>query len=169
MTFQIISDCDNILSELSKFSNEILFLGEPIADQRIVEFEKQIGFKLSPDFKYILTKHNSFSLSGTEVLGLDKKLRGSSLDSVYFFEHGEVGNAMPKEFSPFSPDGAGNHYCLDLSRLEDNLCPVVFWQRDYLYLDKEDVETCYNNFIEWIKEVMIEWTLEDTNYDGSKK
>ena len=169
MTQQIISECDNILNQLCKFSDKILFLGDPITDNRLLEFESKIGFELPLDFKYILSNHNSFSLSGTEVLGLDIRFRGSSLENVYDFEHLEVDNPMLKEFLPFSPDGFGNQYCLDLSRLDNYLCPVIFWQHDYLYADKDDVETCNTSFIEWVKEVMIDWALEDSNYDCSKK
>jgi cell wall assembly regulator SMI1 len=160
---------DDILKELYKFSEEILFLGEPITDKRLLEFEKQIGFHLPVDFKYILTKHNSFSLAGTEVLGLDERFKDASLDKVFHFEHEEVVNPMFPEYVPFSPDGGGNHYCLDVSRLVDNKCPVVFWQHDYSYSNKGEVETCNDSFIDWIKEVMIGWTLEDFNYDGSER
>jgi cell wall assembly regulator SMI1 len=168
-TQQVISACNEILKELSKFSEDILFLGEPITDKRIIEFEKQIGFALPLDFKYLLSIHNSFSLSGTGVLGIGEEFRGASLENVYQFEHKEVGNPMLAEFLPFSPDGAGNHYCLDLSRLNQDLCPVVFWQHDYEYSGKEDVETCNANFFEWIQEVMIDEWLEEINYDGSDK
>ena len=165
MIQQIISECDNILNQLNKFSDNILFLGDPITDNRLIEFERKVGFELPIDFKYILSIHNGFSLSGTEVLGLDKRFRGSSLENIYDFEHLEVSNPMPKEFLPFSPDGAGNHYCLDLSRLVNYLCPVIFWQHNTLYSAKDDIETCNNNFIEWIREVMINWFLEENNYD----
>ena len=169
MTQQIIAECDKILNQLYKFSDHILFLGDPIIDKRLIEFEIKIGFELPLDFKYILALHNSFSLSGTEVLGLDKKSIDPSLENVYDFEHTEVGNPMLKEFLPFSPDGAGNYYCLDLSRLENYLCPVIFWQHDYHYSNKDDVETCNNSFVDWVREVMVEWALEFTNYDGSEK
>ncbi len=155
MTQKIISECDNILNELCKFSDTTLFLGDPISDNRLLEFESKIGFELPVDFKYILSIHNSFSLSGTEVFGVDKRFGGSSLENVYDLEHLEVDNPLLKEFLPFSPDGFGNHYCLDLSRLDNYLCPVVFWQHDYIYVDKDDVETCSTSFIEWVKEVMI--------------
>jgi hypothetical protein len=32
-----------------------------------------------------------------------------------------------------------------------------------------EVETCNQSFTEWIDEVMIEWTLEEYNYDGTEK
>jgi hypothetical protein len=88
------------------------------------------------------------------------------LDNLYRIEHFEVGNPMPLEFFPFSPDGGGNHYCFDLSNHDDK---VYFWQHDYEYADKTEVECCNNSFYEWIQEVLIDWTLEDYNYDGSEK
>lgn len=74
---------------------------------------------------------------------------------------------MPLEFLPFSSDGRGNHYCLDLSRLKGGSCPVIFWQWDFQYPNIEAVETCNESFYDWLDEVMIGWTLEEYNYDGS--
>jgi cell wall assembly regulator SMI1 len=169
MTSSIIYKSDETLKELQKFSDDLLDLGETITDSRLDEFEAKIGYKLPLDFRYILIKHNSFSLAGTQVYGLDKSFRGTSLDKVYQFEHEEVEDPMFKEFLPFSPDGRGNHYCFDLSKLENDICPVVFWQHDYHYSDKDDVETCNNSFIEWVNEVVIAWALEEMNYDGTEK
>jgi hypothetical protein len=76
---------------------------------------------------------------------------------------------MLRQLLPFSPDGAGNHYCLNLSKLQNGLAPVVFWQHDAQYNNEDELETCNPNFYEWVKEVMIDWTCEDTNYDGSDK
>ncbi len=165
----IISKCDKVLKELYKFSDSIITLGNPILDNRLEEFEKQIGLTLPFDFKFILTKHNYIALNGDEVFGIGKEYGNMSIENVYIFEHEEVGNPMFKELVPFSSDGYGNHYCLDLSELKNKECPVVFWQHDCSYSDRKDIEICNKNFVEWIKEVMIEWTLEDTNYDGSEK
>jgi cell wall assembly regulator SMI1 len=164
----IYKQCNLILNEINLFSKEMVYLGPPIEDNRVEIFEKQIGFNLPSDFKYIIKIHNGISLAGTQFLGIDKELRGSSLEQVYKFEHFEVTNKMPVEFMPFSPDGAGNHYCLNLNKMKENLCPVVFWQSDLNYNNNE-VEECNNTFIEWLKEVMIEWTLDDYNYDGTEK
>ncbi|MCP2045213.1 SMI1/KNR4 family protein [Pontibacter sp. HSC-36F09] len=158
---EIEQQCEKVLGSLYQFSKNLLDLGELIPDNRLSEFENQIGFKLPFDFSYILTKYNYFSLAGTEVLGIGIEFKEESLDKVYRFEHDGAGNTMPKEFLPFSPDGRGNYYCLDLSRMENSLCPVVFWQHDFTYSKKEEVETCNEKFIDWVEEVMIEWTLED--------
>ncbi|QOW10077.1 SMI1/KNR4 family protein [Kaistella flava (ex Peng et al. 2021)] len=166
---EIIEKCNKTLEELYKFSTDILYLGEDIRDSRIENLEEEIGFKLPKDFIYIIKKHNGITLAGTEVYGLSVDLKGNSLDAIYKFEHFEVENIMPKNFFPFSPDGQGNHYCLDLSKLENNTCPVLFWQWDFEYENLEDVEVCNDNFIDWVQEVMIKWTLQTYNYNGTEK
>lgn len=164
-----IGKCDEVLQELYMFSTDILFLGKPIADDRLKGLETYIGYRLPLDFIYILQKHNSFSLLGSLVYGVGQELGEASLDRIYHFEHKEVDNPMFPELLPFSPDGGGNHYCFDLSKIQDGLSPVVFWQHDFPYRDKDDIEVCNANFVDWIQEVIIDWTLEDTNYDGSLK
>lgn len=165
---EIINNCNLILQELNKFSNDLILLGNEIIDDRLEKFEKNIGYELPRDFKYIIKKHNGISLDGTQFYGFSNKLRNNSLEKKYIFEHNNVENKMPLEFLPFSPDGRGNHYCIDLSKLKNGLCPIIFWQWDFKYSNKEEIEITHNSFYEWIKEVMIEWTLEDYNYDGSK-
>ena len=114
----IFKECDLLISELYKFDTSIIYLGPAINDERLEIFEKDIGFEFPLDFKYIIKRHNGISLTGTEIYGLDKELRGSSLDEVYRYEHQEeIYNAMPNKFLPFSPDGRGNHYCINLSKL----------------------------------------------------
>jgi cell wall assembly regulator SMI1 len=122
---------DKLLTELRKFSDVICELGDPINDNRLEEFETKFGSKLPEDFKYILRQHNSFSIFGTEVHGFDLNQTGQSIDEVFNFEHFEAGNSMFPEFLPFSPDGFGNYYCLDLSRIQDDVCSIIFWQHDY--------------------------------------
>ncbi|MEO6150004.1 MAG: SMI1/KNR4 family protein [Mucilaginibacter sp.] len=165
----VYNTCDALLNELSLFANTIAEFGPPINDNRLELFEDEISFTLPLDFKYVLKKYNGISIMGTGILGLDKSLRRSSLNEVYQFEHFETAHPMPVHFLPFSPDGRGNHYCLNLMQVNDGICPVVFWQWDYNYSTVNEVEQCYSNFTDWIKEVMIEWTLEDHNYDGTSK
>jgi cell wall assembly regulator SMI1 len=139
--------CELTLRNLYKFSKSLLYTGDSIDDNRIENFEQQIGYILPLDYKYIIKKHNGITLAGTEIYGLSNELRDNSVDKIYGFEHFEVDNPMPDIFLPFSPDGQGNHYCLDLSNLKDNLCPVVFWQWDIEYDSIADVEVCNTNLL----------------------
>lgn len=157
---------EQIINELLKFDSSLRELGGSVSDNRFEKLEEQINFKLPKSFKSLLKQFNGISLYGESINGLDEKFMDASLDRLYHFEHFEVGNPMPLEFFPFSPDGAGNHYCFDLSTVEDK---VYFWQHDIEYENKDDVELCNNSFYEWIQEALIDWTLEDYNYDGSEK
>lgn len=161
--------CDLLLQELSMFSTDILELGNKVSESKLHDFENKIGLKLPNDFKYIICKHNGFSLLGTNVLGINNESKSSSLEDVYNFEHEQTFNKMPKEYIPFSPDGYGNHYCMDVSNIETDYCPIVFWQHDIHYDSFQKVEVCNDSFVDWVKEVVIDWTLEDYNYDGSEK
>lgn len=166
----IISNCESAISDLLKFSDKLLELSKPIEDNRIEEFEHSLNYELPVDFKYFLKKFNGLSVYGTKVFGLGAEFKEASLDSIYKFEHNQMDNKMPVHFLPFSNDGRGNHYCLDLSRLDKlKVCPVVFWQWDFVYKTVDDIETCNENFCDWVKEVLIGWTLEEYNFDGTKK
>lgn len=46
---------------------------------------------------------------------------------------------------------------------------MVFWQHDYPYAENDLPEVTNASFSEWMKEVVIDWKLEDYNYDGSEK
>jgi hypothetical protein len=70
---------------------------------------------------------------------------------------------------PFSPDGFGNHYCFDTRTTNNNLCNVLFWQHNYPYSEDDPPEVTNGSFAEWLKEVAIDWTLEDHDYNGNKK
>ena len=168
-TSDIYNLCDLLLAELNKFDRTIIHLGKLITDNRLKLLEQSIGFDLPLDFKYILTNYNGISLIGTEVYGIDDSLKEESLDKIYHYEHNNVANKLPGQYFPFSPDGQGNHYCLDLSKLQNMLCPVIFWQHDFNYSSLAEVEICNENFMHWTQEVLIDWTLEDTNYDGTDK
>lgn len=165
----VIEKCNLLLNELYHFSGKIIHFGDSISDNRLELFEQEIGFALPEDFKYIIRRHNGISLLGTEVLGIDRSFREASLKEVYKFEHFNAAHKMPPEFLPFSPDGRGNHYCLNLAKTEGGICPIVFWQWDYDYIGVDEVEECNVSFLEWIEEVMIDWKLEEYNYDGTEK
>ncbi len=104
----------------------------------------------------------------TIVYGIGK-LSPVSLESIFTIEHNEVRNKMPEYLIPFSPDGLGNHYCFDMRSRDAESCSIIFWQHDLAYTDDESPEVVNASFADWVQEVVIDWTLEDFDYNGDKK
>ena len=160
---------ESLINEFKKFSDNIIELGHSIDDDRIELFERKYNLKIPRDFRLLISKFNGLNLMGCEVYGFDKD-KADSLENVYYFEHFEVVEPQWSHLVPFSPDGGGNFYCLDTSRITKNeTCPIVFWVSNFRYSDVDPPETVNMSFTEWANKVMIEWTLEDYNYDGSEK
>lgn len=116
-----------------------------------------------------MRKYNDISLYGVNVYGIKESKGSYSLEECYLFEHYEVENEMPLYLVPFSPDGGGNHYCFDTKLVDATSCPIVFWQHDFSYSEESPPEIVNTSLTAWIKEVMIDWTLEDYNYDGTPR
>jgi hypothetical protein len=161
---------ENLIKELLKFSDDILEVGSNILDDRIEEFEQNRNLYFPLDFKRFIKKINGFSLMGTEVYGFDKKIV-NAIENIYYREHFEVRIPQHSYLVPFSPDGRGNFYCLDTNRnsLDCVRCPIVFWTSNYEYSELDAPEVTHSCFLDWVQEIVIDWTLEDYNYDGSEK
>jgi len=169
---EIKRKCDKFIENFNKFSKSIKFIGNEVDNSIIFEFNKKFENKIPSDFLYILKNMNGFSLMGTEVLGFHNNEENTDdLTKIYHREHFLVELTMPDYFIPFSPDGYGNYYCLDISRYneDDFLCPIVFWEYGHSFVNGNDIETSHSSFIDWLEEVIINWTLEDYNYDGTQK
>ena len=106
---------------------------------------------------------------GSRVYGVGKEKEANSINENYIFEHEEVANPMPIELIPFAPDGYGNHYCFNTKAIAGESCEIVFWQHDYTYNEFDLPEVINSSFAEWLKEVVINWTLEDYGYDGERR
>jgi hypothetical protein len=160
---------NDIFIELSKFSNDVIELGQSITDDRIEQFEGKYNLKIPKDFKKFQTRFNGANLMGTDIYGFNSE-KVSSIEQLYEREHFKVAFPQYDYLIPFSPDGGGNFYCLDISRLaEDGICPIIFWVSNYVYTEIDKPEIVNNSFTEWVKQVFIGWVLEDYNYDGTEK
>jgi hypothetical protein len=157
-----------IIEELRKFSQEIIELEPPVDSSLVEVFEQKHQLILPNDYKKLLTFSNGFSLMGIGVLGFSTNKSLYGLESVYQFEHYEVENPQPKHLVPFHNDGRGNHYCLDTNTINEFSCNIIFWQHDLNYSHTAP-EIVNHSLADWIQEVVINWTLEDYNYDGSER
>lgn len=65
----------------------------------------------------------------------------------------------------------GNFYCFDTSKRTNNgnSYKIVFWCSNYEYSETDEPEITHDNLSDFISECIIGWTLENYNYDGSRK
>ncbi len=118
---------DELIIELMKFSNKILTVNPPLSNLNSVAiFEKKHNIVLPDDYKYLLKRCNGFDLMGVTVYGFNED--NESIVNVYDFEHFEVESPQFSYLVPFSPDGGGNYYCFDTSKLSNDSCKIVFWE-----------------------------------------
>lgn len=156
--------------KLALFSESILTLNPPVHERDILETEKIIGIILPQEYKAFLLECNGFSLLGNVVYGIGNAGNIPSLEIQNDYEHKISSfSLMPKYVIPFSPDGGGNHYCFDMSLSTEDSCPIVFWQIGYVYSEADKPEVVNNSFSDWFNEVVIEWTLENYDYEGNEK
>lgn len=165
-----MSSIEVVYAELTKFSSEVLELHRPALSDHILVFEHQIDCQLPKDFKALLQLSDGFNLIGTEVYGIGEE-DTFNLARAYHIEHELVAVPQYSYLVPFSPDGRGNFYCLDTSKLslEGKTCPVVFWVSNHEYSAKDEPEVTHQSFTEWMQECVIDWTLEDYDYEGNEK
>ena len=159
---------EEIINEILKFSDKILTLGAPILDDRIERFEKKYNLSLPLDFHVILSRYNGINIMGTEIYGFHNN-SPNSIEDTYEFEHFKTAVPQWRHLVPFSPDGGGSFYCLDLSKSNSEECSIVFWVSNFQYSDSDQPEIVNVNLTDWIRQVMIGWTLEEYNYDGTSK
>lgn len=153
----------NFIREFEKFSNSLKESIGPISEKDLIDFQYSAPFSVPEEYLLLLSYSNGFSLMGDEIYGIGCNCLGLSMEDAYHIEHDLVENPMPSHIIPFSPDGAGNHYCFD-----SNNGHIIFWQHD-LPCNINLANYVYDNLFDMIEEVFFEWTLEDWNYDGTRK
>jgi hypothetical protein len=161
-----------IVSELRKFSEEIIDISPPLEDAQLIgKFESRFKVRLPEDYKLFLTEMNGVSLMGCEVYGLWDQPDTQDLFAVHNREHQLVAVPQFDHLVPFSPDGGGNFYCFDTHGIDDatGSCPVVFWVSNYRYNSDDLPAVTNHSFTDFVKQVIIDWTLEDYDYNGDEK
>lgn len=158
----------DFFEEVQKFSAHMYQFYEAVEESKITAFEQQHNLVLPADYKLFLSKTNGIDFMGVVVYGIYDDTTFKSLGGSYAFEHYEAGNPMPLNLVPFSPDGAGNHYCFDADNTTES-GKIIFWQHDLSYNSDNPPEIVNESFAEWTKEVLIEWTLEDYDHSGNKR
>jgi cell wall assembly regulator SMI1 len=116
--------------------------------------ELALGVKFPDSFKWFLTTYGAGN-SPDFIYGLGSHVpRFLNVTSQTMDERNEVEPRLRAHLIPFSPDGAGNHWCLDTSRYDGGECPVVFWYHDR---DNPPVPSVVApTFLDWLEQLIHE-------------
>ena len=160
----------NLITEVQKYSSEISSFNPGVDIKKISELEQNLGYKLPNSFKNFLSKCNGFSIFGDQIYGIHNDDKNIDLLSNYLFEKNEAKNPIFDYLLPITPDGFGNHYCLNLNTVTESgeECKVVFWQHDFEY-DKTDLPDIDTETFEMFFIEMMDNLKHEINYDGSEK
>ena len=115
----------------------------------LLNLERAIGLELPTSFKLFL-KEFGYVDWPVVIYGIGSGgMPGDKLLSVCMRERKEMLPAMPTHIIPFSPDGLGNHYCFDLSRMAAGEAPVVFW--DHQAGEHQVPNQAAPSFVNWLE------------------
>ena len=151
-----------IIKIIESFKNDYVEYFSPVEQKSITEFERKLKIKLPDDYVSFLQFSNGIFIDGDEVFGISNKRY--DLFKAYELEHTEVEFPMFDYIVPFSPDGRGNFYCFDIQH-----GTIIFWVSNYVYNDADVPEVVNDNFLDWFKEVMLDWTIENNGDEIFKK
>ena len=102
------------------------------ASVEAVKFASQtLDVHLPDDYKAFLVKYGWARLLRDEFYGVGENVpKHLDLITNTTSERTAFRPYLPVYLVPVLPDGAGNHYCLDVSRSSAGICPVVFWDHE---------------------------------------
>jgi cell wall assembly regulator SMI1 len=147
---QIVADRFQDLAEVICQHTPAEWLDKGVSEVEIDECEQRLGVRLPDSYRWFLREFG-IACFPDYIYGIHHgKLPGLKVEHHMREERHEVEPRMPPHLIPFSPDGWGNHYCLDTSSLADGECPVVFWSHE------KGADQCpeqtHPSFLDWLEE-----------------
>jgi SMI1/KNR4 family protein SUKH-1 len=105
------------------------------SSRSIEELQADLGVTLPDDYIAFLAAFAAADFP-FDIFGVEPDVRTGTCGStqsvldITMWERHLTTPPMPHHLVPIQPDGLGNHWCLDTSRLTAGICPVVFWNHD---------------------------------------
>ncbi len=125
-----------------------------VYEAELRELEKHLGIGLPEDYRQFLGEFGFVDWPEI-VYGVDRSLRpGDTLLKTIERERNLLLPALPPHLIPFSPNGLGSHYCLDLESKRHNSSRVVYWRHEVL--EGQVPEHAFDSFSAWLAETTLE-------------
>jgi len=125
--------------------------GQGATGQQIERAQRELGIAFPDSYIAFLRECGWARGADLTVYGLGDDMRGNwDLPEMTRMERDVSPLKLPPHLLSVVPDGAGNHYCLDTSRLKDGECPVVFWDHENEDGPDQVPEEYGENFRSWL-------------------
>lgn len=124
----ILKKLESLCNEIQKYHSPAIITYPGVDSKSILDLEAKLKNRLPDDFKQFLAFTNGCELGGDTIFGIHDN-PGMGLYNNYIWELKESGDPIYPYLLPLTPNGRGDHYCLDLHTLIDDAtsCEVVFW------------------------------------------
>lgn len=124
------------------------------SEEQIVDAERALGVSFPPSYRLFLAKAG-VALWPEYIYGLGESLLpGLDIVATHKAECEDVEPPMPRYLLPFSPDGWGNHFCVDTRKESGGEYPVVLWLHD---LDEDQIpEITHPSFVAWLRDLLVQ-------------
>lgn len=124
------SDIDDVISKMQNHSFITVHAGTTKSEIRRVL--RVLKVRLPNNYIAFLLKCGWADINGDVLYGLGHKIADRhSMFEQALSESVDMQPPMPHRLIPLMSDGAGNHECLDTSKINGDDCPVVLWQHDH--------------------------------------
>ncbi|MEZ0118731.1 UNVERIFIED_ORG: hypothetical protein ABRZ91_002688 [Heyndrickxia coagulans] len=116
-------------------------------DEKQIEYvQNTLEVQLPKSYKWFLTNYGSGGLFGVDILGVAKSnIASVVIETKNYRDLGMSNNLVIIE-------DIGEYYCLDTSKMENNECPVIAWNRQG---GLDDFNTA-KNFYEFLSQRLLE-------------
>jgi cell wall assembly regulator SMI1 len=130
-------------------------VGSGASAEAVQAVEQTLGVQFPKDYDAFLQKYGWARLMYDELYGVgDSVPEHLNLITNTVRERTDFRPYLPKYLVPVLADGAGNHYCLDLSKADSGTCPVIFWDHDEG--ETQTPKVVGPSFSDWIVEHVTE-------------
>ena len=130
-------------------------VGSGASGEAVAAAERTLGVQFPKDYAVFLQTYGWARLICDELYGIGESVPlHLNVITNAIREREDFRPYMPEHLLPVLSDGAGNHYCLDVSQIASGACPVVFWDHDEG--ETQTPNTVGSSFSDWLVERVTE-------------
>jgi hypothetical protein len=132
----------------------------PATAEDLAEAEKTLGCRFPESYRWFQLEFGQVTTGPIDIYGV-RAVEPPTLNivGINLDERRNAQPALPAHLIAFSDSGAGDLLCFDTSALEDDECPIVWWDHE-ADVDQEP-EIAGPSFLDWLETELRERAAEE--------